>query len=302
MKIREIMVVDVATLGPDDSLVTAAMRLRDARVGFAPVVSEGSVLGVLTDRDIVVRGVANGRHMRLAKVLDILTPGAVHCSGDDDVKDAARLMVENHVRRLVVLDSDNKLAGVLSLTDIAEHSAETAKVVEDILRTSPFVEAYAESSSRGAGISETGEAPAPGAVHLGSLVREELSAVETYALALKKVGREPAGDELRRIEHEHEEAVDLLLASLRRRGQTPPKGSGLRGAWSKAREGAAMMLGSKAAIKALKKDEARGLHVYEDALRDEALDPEVKDLIRARILPRAREHVPALDRLLAAER
>ena len=63
-----------------------------------------------------------------------------------------------------------------------------------------------------------------------------------------------------------------------------------------------MIFGRRAAIEALKKDEARGLHDYEDALKDETLDPEVRDLIRARILPRARAHVPALERILAAER
>ena len=302
MRIRDIMSVHVATLDPDDSVETAARVMRDEKVGFAPVVSNGSVLGVLTDRDIVVRAAAKGYHMKLAKVLDILTPGAVHCGADDDSRDAARLMVENRVRRIVVLTPDNKLAGVLSLGDLALHAGETAKVVEEIMSEASSSEPEGETSLRGAGVSETGEAPAPGVAHLGSLVRGELSAVETYALALRKIGREAAGEELRRIESEHEEAVDLLLGSLRRRGERPPKGSGLRGAWSKAREGAAMIFGRRAAIEALKKDEARGLHDYEDALKDETLDPEVRDLIRARILPRARTHVPALERILAAER
>lgn len=302
MKIREIMTGDVQTLDPDDSVEKAAKLMRDARVGFAPVVSNGMVLGVLTDRDIVVRAVAKGYHMRVARVLDILTPGAVHCAEDDEVADAARLMAESRVRRIVVVKPDNKLAGVLSLSDLSAHAGETGKVVEDILRSSPPPAAEAGTSMRGAGVSETGEAPAPGVVHLGSLVRAELSAVETYTLALKAVGREPAGDELRRIEREHEEAVDLLLSSLRRRGQEAPRSSGLRGKWSRAFETAAMMFGRKAAIKALKAEEARGLHGYEDALKDEALDPEVKDLIRARLLPRAREHLPALDRLISGGR
>lgn len=298
MRIAEIMNVHVATLDPDDTLVEAARRMRDAGVGFAPVVSNGSVLGVLTDRDIVVRAVAKGTHMRVAKVLDILTPGAVHCSPGDDVQVAAKLMAENHVRRVLVLNAENKLAGVLSLADLAAHAGETAKVVEEILRTSPFVEAEAETSMRGAGVSETGDVPA----RLSTLVRRELSAVETYRMALRKVGREPAGEELRRIELEHEEAVGLLLESLRRRGEPPPRGSGLRGRWSRAVEGASLILGSKTALRALRNGEARGLNDYENALRDEALDPEVKELIRGRLLPRTREHIPALERLLAAER
>jgi CBS domain-containing protein len=299
MRISEMMTVDVATLDPDDSVEAAARLMRDAKVGFAPVVSKRMVLGVLTDRDIVVRAVAKGYHNRLAKVLDILTPGAVHCGGDDDVSDAAKLMAENHVRRIIVVNPDNTLAGVLSLSDIAAHAGETAKVVEGILREAPPAAPEAETSMRGAGVSETGDASVPGGVPLESLVRGELSAVETYKLALTKVGGEAAGDELRRIEREHEEAVDLLLESLRRRGAPPPKNSGLRGKWSRAFEAAAMLVGRKAAIRALKQGEAHGLHGYEDALKDESLDPEVRELIRARLLPQAREHIPALDRILA---
>lgn len=303
MKIREIMTAGVATLDPADSVEDAARLMRDRGVGFAPVVSKGMVLGVLTDRDIVVRAAAKGHHLRVARVLDILTPGAVHCREDDDVKDAAALMAEYHVRRVVVVKPDNTLAGVLSLADIAVHSKETARAVEDILGSSPFVEPEAETSMRGAGVSETGDDPAASSrAHIHSLVRRELSAVEIYKLAISKVGREPAGDELWRIEREHEQAVDLLLASLRRRGEPSPTSSGLRGAWSKVVEGAAMIRGSKAAIRALKEGERHGLHDYEDALKDEVLDPEVKALIRARLLPQTRAHIPALDRVLETVR
>jgi CBS domain-containing protein len=301
MRIREMMKADAATLDPDFTVEQAARVMRDEKVGFAPVVSNGMVLGVLTDRDIVVRAVARGYHMKLAKVLDILTPGAVHCSEDDDVRDAAKLMAENRVRRIVVVKPDNRLAGVLSLSDLASQAGETAKVVEEILSQTSPEPLEAETSLRGAGISETGdELPAGGP--LGALVRRELSAVESYKLALSKVGGEAAGEELRRIEHEHEEAVDLLQERLQRRGEEPPRSAGLRGAWSKAFEAAAMVLGRKAAIRALKQEEASGLHGYEDALLDDDLDPEVKDLIRARLLPRAREHIPALERILARPR
>lgn len=319
MKIKEIMTADVATLDPDATVEQAAQVMRDKGVGFAPVVSEGMVLGVLTDRDIVVRAAAKGREMKTAKVLDILTPGAVHCAEEDDIKEAAALMAENHVRRVVVVKPDNTLAGVLSLSDIAVHLSEEARAVEEILRSRPVEEAAVPyepaaseepyvpleesetTSSRGAGVSETGDVRA-GRGHIDALVRRELSAVEIYKLALSKVGRQPAGDELWRIEREHEQAVDLLLASLRRRGEPPPEGSGVRGAWSKAYEGAAVIMGSKAAIKALKAREERGLHDYEDALRDEVLDPEVKELIRSRLLPQTRAHLPALDRIIEAVR
>jgi len=288
MKIKEIMTVDVATLDPDATIEQAARLMRDANVGFAPVVSGGMVLGVLTDRDIVVRAAARGLHIKVATVLDILTPGAVHCFEDDDVESAAALMEDNRVRRLIVVKADNTLAGILALSDIDLHAGGASAPGEEA------------TSMRGAGVSETGDAPDVRRGHVHSLLRRELSAVETYKLALAKVAGQTERDELWRIEREHEAAFDLLLADLRRRGHKPPLNSGLRGVWSKVYEGTAMLFGNRTAIKALKSREQLGLLEYEDALADEELDPEVRALIRSRLLPQARAHLPALDRILAA--
>jgi CBS domain-containing protein len=308
MKIKEIMTVDVESLDPEDSLEEAARLFTDADIGCAPVVSNGMVLGVLTDRDIVVRAAAEGRDMTATKVRDVLTPGAVHCGEDDDVEAAAALMGEHQVRRIFVLTRDNELAGVLSLADIAPRTIEAARVLAAVSRATtrrmeplPVAEpSEAETSLRGAGVSETGDAPRPRRTPVGSLLQDELSAVETYKRALSQVLGEKVAGELRRIEHEHEEAAGLLVESLRRRGEAAPKSSGLRGAWSRAVESAAAMFGSKAAIKALKRNEERDIHDYEDALRAGTLDPEAKELIRSRLLPRTRDHIPALDRILAA--
>jgi CBS domain-containing protein/rubrerythrin len=312
MKIKEIMAVDPETLDPEDSIEEAAQVLSDADVGCAPVVSNEMVLGVLTDRDIVVRAVAEGQNMKSTKVQDILTPGAIHCYEDDEISTAAGLMADHQIRRIVVVTRDNRLAGVLSLADIASYTDQAAMVLEEVSKPSslksgspeyPDVEASseAETSMRGAGVSETGER-SNGSAPIDSLVRGELSAVETYKQALAKVGREPIAEALRRIELEHEEAVDLLLQNLRRKGGEAPKSSGLWGAWSKAVEGTAKIFGGKAAIKALKEGEEHGLHDYEDALKDEVIDPEVKSLIRSKLLPQTRAHIPALDRVLQAVR
>src|SRR5206468_4159470 len=135
-----------------------------------------------------------------------------------------------------------------------------------------------------------GDAPRALRTPVRALLQDELSAVETYHRALSQALGEKVDGELRRIEQEHEEAADLLVENLRRRGEPAPSGPGLRGAWSKAVEGAAAMLGRRAAIKALKRNEEHGLHEYEDALRAESLDPEAKELIRSKLLPRTREH------------
>lgn len=135
---------------------------------------------------------------------------------------------------------------------------------------------------------------------LGSLVKGEMAAVETYKQALEKVGDEDGGDDLRRIESEHEDAVRVLSERLEELAVEPPKDSGIWGDWSKAVEGTAKLFGNKAAIKALKEGEEHGVHEYEDALRDDSIDDDVKRLIRSDLLPKTKSHVPVLDRLLEA--
>lgn len=134
---------------------------------------------------------------------------------------------------------------------------------------------------------------------LGGLVRDELSAVETYRQALDKVGEQGAsGQELRGIETEHEEFAGLLRERMTQLGLEAPENSGLWGAWAKAVEGTAKVIGNRAAIVALKEGEEHGVRDYESALSDDALDPKIKQLIGAELLPRTRAHIPVLERLL----
>lgn len=312
MKISEIMTKEVRVLAPGDSIETAARLMSDAGVGIAPVVSDGSVLGVLTDRDIVVRGAAEGLDLAEAKVRDVLTPGVVSCFEDEEVDAAVELMAEHRVRRIIVLTRTHRLAGLVSLSDLSADSRRAARVLESVSRPDRWPvsagsgeEASSESGSsmRGAGVSETGDASSAAArSRLNGLIREELSAAAIYQQALAKVGGDPVGDELRRIEREHEEAAHLLGEGRLRRGERTPRRAGLRGAWSMAKEGAAKMFGRKAAIKVLVDQEMRGLRGYEDALRDASLDPDVKALIRFKLLPLTRSRMPVLDRVLEAVR
>jgi len=131
---------------------------------------------------------------------------------------------------------------------------------------------------------------------LTALVKDELAAVETYRQALEKVGGEPGGSELRRIEAEHEEALSLLQERLD--DLEVGTDSGLWGSWSKAVDGLAKVFGSKAALEALKEGEEHGVHDYEDALRNESLDADIRWIIGSEILPKTRAHIPALERLL----
>ena len=119
MKLRDIMTRDVEVAHPDDSLQTAASKMRDRDIGFLPVVDDGRLVGVLSDRDISVRAMAEGVDPRALLSENLLTSPVVYCYDDQNVKEAAQLMQENQIRRLVVLDRDDHMVGVVSLGDLA---------------------------------------------------------------------------------------------------------------------------------------------------------------------------------------
>ena len=301
MKIKDLMTMDVEVLDPEASLEEAAQLMCDADIGSVPVVEDEKVIGMLTDRDIVVRAVAEGLDPAETKVGDIMTQEVIHVLDDAEDEEAARVMKENQIRRLVVLDREGKLCGIVAMADLAcEMSQDKAgEVIGKI--SEPSDEAAREIHiGRSGGTSGASSGRGGSSGELGSLMRGELAAVETYRQALKKVEDDSpqAADELKRIEQEHEEACSLLRDRMTSLGVEPPKSSGLWGAFSKAVEGGAKVLGNTAAIKALKEGEEHGVHDYEDALRDESLDGEIRQLITARLLPTTRAHVPVLDRLL----
>ena len=119
MKIREIMTPDAQCVGPEESLVDAASLMRQLDVGVLPVCEEGDVIGMITDRDIAIRAVANSRHPGTTKVREIMSPGSVWVFEDQDVDEAVRLMEEHQIRRAPVMNRENRLVGIVSLGDIA---------------------------------------------------------------------------------------------------------------------------------------------------------------------------------------
>lgn len=120
MRCDEIMKRNVECISPDETAASAAQRMRDENVGFLPVCQQGRVLGTLTDRDIAVRLVAANQPPS-TRVTDIMSREAVYCRPQDDIKVAQRLMAENHKSRIMVVDENGKLVGVISLSDIAQH-------------------------------------------------------------------------------------------------------------------------------------------------------------------------------------
>jgi CBS domain-containing protein len=119
MNVSEIMTTDFEMIDSTDSLREAARKMKSLNVGLLPVQEGTMLIGLITDRDIVVRGLAEGRDADATQVRDIVSSEVVYCFEDDGIEDAIRLMEENKVRRLIVVDHDRVPVGVLSLGDIA---------------------------------------------------------------------------------------------------------------------------------------------------------------------------------------
>ena len=124
MQVRELMSSDVEVIAPDTTIQDAARLMRDADVGALPVGENDQLIGMVTDRDIVVRGLAEGKADGNATVRDVLTDGLTFCFEEDDVDDAANLMADRQVRRLPVLSADKRLVGMLALADISRRDVD----------------------------------------------------------------------------------------------------------------------------------------------------------------------------------
>jgi len=137
MRVSEAMTAHVVTVPPDTSLMEAARLMRDSDLGPLPVCGDdGRIMGVLTDRDITVRATAEGKDPRATRVETVMTPEAVCCLDTDDVRRAAELMQSAQLRRLLVVKPDGRLAGIVSLGDIALQPVDDALVGQTLERVS----------------------------------------------------------------------------------------------------------------------------------------------------------------------
>jgi len=141
---------------------------------------------------------------------------------------------------------------------------------------------------------ETGKA----AEALNSLLRGEISAVETYNQALEKVGNEPGAEQLNTVRRDHSEAVSVLRDHVIRYGGRPADGSGVWGAFARFLQGTAKIFGDKSALKALKEGEEHGLKDYNDVLKSRDLPAECITLIREMLLPKQQKHIVIIDSLM----
>ena len=119
MRVTEIMTADVETIAPMATIREAANKMKERNIGALPVSENGQVIGMVTDRDLVLRTIAAGRSPSKTKVKDVMTHDIVYCFADQTVDEACSLMTEHHIRRLAIFNRDRALVGVLSLEDIA---------------------------------------------------------------------------------------------------------------------------------------------------------------------------------------
>ena len=133
--VKDAMTSEVTTAAPSLSLTEAAMLMKQEDVGSVPIVDGERLVGMLTDRDIVVRGIADGSDPHAIKAGDIASRDVVSVRPDDDLDEALRLMAQHQVRRLPVVD-DGHLVGVVAQADVAHEAKDKAvgQVVEEISR------------------------------------------------------------------------------------------------------------------------------------------------------------------------
>lgn len=119
MKLKEIMTRTVETISPGDTLQTAARKMRDNDIGFLPVCDGDHLIGVVSDRDLTLRALAEGMDPTTIVGRNLVTSPVMYCYEDQDINEAAQVMRDRQIRRLVVLDRSKRLVGVVSLGDLA---------------------------------------------------------------------------------------------------------------------------------------------------------------------------------------
>ena len=136
MKVNEIITHDPEVIRPETTLIEAAQKMKSLDIGMLPVCDGDRLVGMITDRDITVRGVAQGYDPKTARVQEVMTPEVIYCFDDEDVKDVAKKMEEKQVRRLPVLNREKRLVGIVSLGDLAVRTGKEKLAGEVLERVS----------------------------------------------------------------------------------------------------------------------------------------------------------------------
>jgi CBS domain-containing protein len=133
--VKDVMTPQAEVASPDQTVEDAAVIMKTLDIGVLPVSDEEGLVGILTDRDIVVRVLGDKRDPKAVRVGEAMTPNIVSCFEDDDLDKAAKLFADHQIRRLPVLNSTKELVGILSLGDLAvrgEDERKSSAVLEDV--------------------------------------------------------------------------------------------------------------------------------------------------------------------------
>jgi len=140
MRLEQIMTRNIEIVKADDPLEIAAQKMRDRDVGSLPVLDDGRLIGVITDRDITVRATAAGLDPRRTRVRNLITTDLIWCYQDQDVDKATKLMEDYQIRRMIILDpATQQVAGIISLGDLAKRqdSEKVGDILEKVSEPAP---------------------------------------------------------------------------------------------------------------------------------------------------------------------
>ncbi|MDH5446198.1 MAG: CBS domain-containing protein [Gammaproteobacteria bacterium] len=129
MRVFELMSKQVESITPQHNTRQASKKMRDMNIGSLPVLNDEKLVGIVTDRDLVCFVVANGSDPSSIPISNIMKRDVATCYEDDDIADAAKVMQQHHIRRLAVVDHDNRITGLFSIDDLARGSHKLAGIV-----------------------------------------------------------------------------------------------------------------------------------------------------------------------------
>lgn len=147
MLVKECMTKNVTLGNPNMTMLEAAKKMRDGDFGILPIEENDKLIGMVTDRDIAVRGVAEGKDPNSIRLRDIMSEKVLYCYDDDNLDDVALNLGDNQVRRLPVVNRQKRLVGILSICDMAKSQMDPHKLEEGLRRVAKHAGQHCQSSA-----------------------------------------------------------------------------------------------------------------------------------------------------------
>ncbi|MCC2679984.1 MAG: hypothetical protein K0R29_2560 [Pseudobdellovibrio sp.] len=132
MLVKQCMIRDVQLGSPETTIKEAAQKMRDGDFGALPIAENDRLIGMVTDRDIVIRAVSEGKDPNSTKVIDCMTKQVLYCYEDQTLEEVAKNLGDNQIRRVPVLSREKRLVGIVALGDIAVSNVSPKKVEETL--------------------------------------------------------------------------------------------------------------------------------------------------------------------------